>query len=61
LTQEEFAKRVGVIPITVSRWERRNGTMPRHYQWRRLRELWQVTKEMGKEGFWMNRKRRPEL
>jgi DNA-binding XRE family transcriptional regulator len=63
LTQEAFAERVGVIPMTVSRWERRNGTMPRAYQWRRLRELWEFMKavEAQGEGFMKNRMRKVEF
>jgi DNA-binding XRE family transcriptional regulator len=62
LTQEAFAARVGVIPITVSRWERKNGMMPRKYQWRRLRELWEFTKKItGDEGFMRNRTRKVEF
>ena len=49
--------------MTVSRWERRNGTMPRAYQWRRLRELWEFMKavEAQGEGFMKNRMRKVEF
>ena len=63
MTQEEFAKRVGVSWVTITRWERKNGTMPRAYQWRRLRELWEFTKTVEAQGerFLTNRTRKVEF
>lgn len=61
ITQKELGKYLGVSSLTVSRWERKDGTWPRSYRWRRIREVWGITREMKKESFWLDRTTPPDF
>ena len=56
LTQEQLGLQIGVGGLTISRWERRNGTFPREYRWRRIRELWNLSLFLQRDGFLEDRK-----
>jgi len=52
VSQATLAGYFGVIPMTISRWEQPNGMMPRLSQFRRIRELWDLTKALDHEEIW---------
>ncbi len=47
---------MGVATGTISRWERADGTKPRDYRWKRIRQLWVLNRENKKDKFWKDRK-----
>ena len=61
LTQEQLGQQIGVSGLTISRWERVNGTHPRRFRLRRVRELWKLVRAMKDDKFWDDRIAPPEF
>jgi transcriptional regulator with XRE-family HTH domain len=61
LSQHQLGRALGVSLPTIANWERTNGTYPRKYRWRRIRELWKLSKELRNEEYWKDRDEPPSF
>lgn len=62
LDGQTLADYLGVSLVTIRRWERgKDGVFPRNQRWKRIRDLWALTKLLKDPKFWLDRVEPPDF
>jgi hypothetical protein len=60
VSDERLGEMIGVGRESIFRWKRDDGQFPRMYHFRRIKELWELSRAIQEdEFFWLDRKEPP--